>query len=380
MRTKQFDTIWKTFYAIKWSWGVDNQRRASKQRWYFRFMILNTIFCITNNVTSLAKFSGQDTVRATLVGFVSSAMGLLVLFKIIFVKTIKSYKDCLKWCEKWHAVPLEYVGIKERIEKCGSRARKLFKVVVVFGSSWSFLVLFIGTLILSFLKGTIAPFAPTLVIWTMEEGPTNQLINSLNQLFVGFDLVLVQFLFFAIVFITVEYILTTVDCIQIILRHIEAPISPAHFKRIIETVVNWHTDLIEQQGTLASITSMSILAYEIFSYALAFVIWTVFLFDNRQYFIAIVCLGMVVPFIILCWMNERILNAYANLKTELFNLDWNGLQKYQKQMILLVMVMVDRPILLRAGPFHLISFELLNYMLNRTYSFGLVLKNVIGTT
>lgn len=346
MTARQFIRIWKIFNTVQWCWGLRNMSRM--QRWYFRFVVLNMILLVINDFTSFFKFIEQDQVRGILIAFMGAGKSILFLIKIILVNQMTNFKSCLEWCEKWHLMKLS-MGLKRKFNNCGDKSENLFVAVVVLASAWTFSVAVVDIIVMSIMQGTVVPFAPTVMIWAHTDDWINQSINSVIQLVVSFDLILAEFMFFGIVFVTVEHVVAVIESIQTLF---ENSMNSLLFKKAILNVLHWHCDLIYQQKRLASITSIPILAFEIFSYAIGFLVWTVVLFDNGQYFIAVVGVGMVVPFIMLCWMNERILDTYQNLKISLYDMDWIRLNLRQKKMLLLVIIMVDRPTLLRAGPFH----------------------------
>lgn len=383
MNTVGFGKILKIFEWAKKCLGIadyDNDIwRTRIQRSYLIFLFLNGILCAINSFTSVFVFVGQNKVRAFMVGFQGFCVTILAFFKLIFIRSTKLYGNCLEWCSKWHnqEFDLENEKIKKILEDCSTRSTKLFQRVVVVLSSTVHIAIFFQITFLSVLNGRLISFQQTAVFWSFEGDTFSEIVNIINQTIVGCDNMLVDCLFFGVVFVMIDYFVAIIGTIQTIVRNIQCPVEREYFDKAIKLIVELHCDLIQQQKILVNASAVEILIFEMISFAMALWLWILFLFDNSQYFMIVAASGFIFPFAILCWMNEKLVDEYTSMKETLYEIDWYLLEPKQRRSLQLVMIMVDRPHLLTAGPFHLISFQELSNFMRRVYSSGLLIKKMI---
>lgn len=345
------------------------------QRFFFNVLWFNEAFYIVNGIVSGAKYFKEDTVHALFLVFVTIAALALIIFKFLLIRSIKLYEVCLENCEKWQK--LDHEVVRKNLVTCCGRSIKTIQRMVIYFPVAVLSVLLLGMIIISIVSGKPVPFDSFHVFWRTEQTLFSGSLNCLSQFMIRYDLFLMQCLQIGIVFVIIEYILAMIKSIEQIIKSLESSSTGSQFESSVKVVVELHCELIEQQRTLVKVTSMPILIFQVAAYGIALVDWIVFIFSREQLLSAMGASGIVFNFIIICWINERLRTAYDDLRSNLHNIDWTSLKPFQRKRLLLILMLLDRPILLRAGPFDLISFKGLNLFFNRVYSFGLCINSIV---
>lgn len=381
--SSNFKEIWKIFQFGKRVLGCTDGsltlKQKKRQQRYFVLQSLCAALVIINAETSVKNLVVADhKAQAILVGFTGFIYLFLTIFKFLLIKGMKSFEGCLKWCETLlENGRAKNDDIKAILTGCFSRSLKLFKVMVLafpvavgVGSS-------LGGVALSFLCGKVMPLAPMNVLWSATSKWYNMVLVNVTMIFSGTELCMVQCLALGIFFFNVEYILAALNSIKVILGSLKATMSQQGFKKSLKDAVDLHCLVIEQQSNLVNLSFWPILILELISYGMGLMFWTVMTFDRSQFAGAFSAFSASLPYIAIYWMNERFLSTYSDLRTALYESQWYEMKPKQRKMILYVMIMLDRPIQFRAGPFHSMTFEELAVFLNRIYSFGVVINKFV---
>lgn len=164
---------------------------------------------------------------------------------------------------------------------------------------------------------------------------------------------------------------------QIRLRALTSRTTSVEFHRAIKDLVGLHTEMIVYQNKLADLSVVPTLILEFISYGLLLIMWIIVFFLNDLAFLGLIASANLLPYFVLIWMNERLADAYDELRQVLYAIEWYNMSTNKQKALLQIIIIIDCPKLLSAGTFHLINYEGLADMLNRVYSYGLFINNLL---
>lgn len=130
-----------------------------------------------------------------------------------------------------------------------------------------------------------------------------------------------------------------------------------------------------RQEEFKDLTSAPVLMSMILGYAGAMMSLFIFSFNTNYAFVSLVALCFCSIYFVTCWLNERLLEKYDDLRDTLYDLEWYTMKPWQRRQVAILMIMADRPILLKAGSFHVVNYERWGAFLNDVYSYGVFLND-----
>lgn len=284
------------------------------------------------------------------------------------------YEVCLKWCSKCNLrkAQMENGKAKEILGRFWSRSRKFIKWIVL-PPAIIIEVLLISVVVVSFaLTGKPLLLLPITVFWSEEQTILNHIVNIISIQVGGLPLVLAESIFFGTLFVIVEYIITVIEVMEMDMMDMQIQ----EFEKKSPEIIELQCEVIEVQNILVNAVAFPILCIEMVAYALSLLI-LLSINDSSKFHFVISSVILLAPYIVLCWSNERLAGAYKNYGTFLYDFEWCNLKPKQRRTLLLIMIMADRPQLLHAGPFHLMSYEHLTEFMNRIYSYNLFLRDLV---
>lgn len=382
METQKYSKMIKLFDIVKIVEGFGDlieKRKIKAQMCYLAFLMLNAVICILNSATSFVEFISNDLVRAIMVGFIGFVSVSAIFFKYLVAKQRNSFQSLLEWCKKLHTEEflIENESIHDILDDCYVRALKVFTEVAIIFPIFINVGYLFDLLLLYFINGEWTPLIPSLLFWSREDTLLNRIVATVNQLLFISDVFLGACLIFGTMFAAVEYFLAIMSAMKLALDRLETPSSPQNYKNAIQLLANFHAELIEQQGIMSNLAMWPIFFFETNMYGIALVIWTISYFDRTQALIAGTNAGLVIPYIAISYLNEKLADGYDDLRAALYEFDWYNLKPRQRTMLLNIMVMVDRPILLKSGYFHFVNFDELRNFANRVYNYGLFINSMV---
>lgn len=382
MSDKSLIEIWKIFKCSTQILSIanydQNSRKMKIQFWYRQFLLLNLVFCFVNSVVSVQKFINVDFNRGILLIVEGSAQGLFIIFRqCIGINEKNEFEKVLKWIECWFMENQETdEKVKEIFETFCVKTTKLFKGSVVYLHMNFIVSLIFQSVLLSIINSKPVGLLPNEVFWSTqdEETFTEGLINSMSQFLTCLHLNLLALFFFGFNFLIIEWFLAILKVLENKLENLQ---NDLNFQKSLSEIINLHVNLSNQQKKFVEITSIPIFFYESFSSFSLLISGTILLFDKSQILVAFITGAVTVPFGLLAYWNEKLASGYEDLSRTIYDLNWYAWTPNQRKILLPVILAVNRPVLLRAGPFHRILFEQLKVIGNRVYSFLLVINKLL---
>lgn len=369
---KNLKNIWKIYGISKASIGMadfENPCLTRAQTVLRRFAYLGVIcynasfwvgFLAIDNLFLVI----QTGIFAITCPIASSAMLVPFRFK-------NKYHKCLNWCEDLHS----RLGHYECFEKCKETSTKIFlfsATAVPFGT----IVLFLAqSIIFSILRGSlVSPF------FTPSPFGTPGIVFACFFQYFGTSYIIVCLgIVYSFVFLLLQHFIAILEYMQVLLKQLGPTTPTPVFKKAIAEVVEMHCQVIDYQDVLAEIAFVPILILEIMNYGLFLLIWVTIFFINDLAVLAIAASGNVLPYFLLCWMSERLIDTYDEVKETLYDLEWYRMKPKHAKYLQQIMIAVNHPKLLRAGPFHIVNFAAMGDVLQRVYSYGLIVNNIAKT-
>lgn len=349
------------------------------EKWHFRFLCFNQfMFFLSAVMSSVGFFTHGNKIFAILAGFSIVISVALISYKFLVINVKTQFEGCLRWCDTWHSRNLYLSSIKEIFDVCGDKSIKIFDKSVIYMPALMLGVMFSETVVVSCVTGKFSQFAPFMTFSVEDNSMVYTFPAWVNQVVFAFDSFVVECLFFGIAIVTITHILAVLEGMEIILRELNTSICPKKFKALVGIVIDWHAEIIERQQILSKITAWPILIFEMFAYGSFLMTWTVCKFDPSQCILGLGCFVYAIANFILIFMSEKLAEAYENVKETLYGLEWYNMKPQQRKLFILTIKMLDRPILLRAGPLHPMTFEEMGVFLNRIYSCAIAVNRFIS--
>lgn len=370
-----FEQIWKIFKRGFLVLGYGDPISPRHQKWQqrqFKFVFANLfglILCFLWNLR--ANWIDHNLAEVFKFGFMSVSVTVLTLFNIFLVCSKKNFCALIRWCETLNK------DLQGCLDSAGKKSLTYFKAFAFYIPIADFIAVGIQFLMMTLWNGCLEPPVPVTVPILTNQGLLARIILLANQLVASMTLASGLGLIVGVTSIVIHHFIAVFGVLEKLIKKIVPHTSMKTFTSQIRSIVDLHCILIDKQNNLIDCIAGFMLTYELLCYSLLLSTWTCALFDIRFLFVCITASGTTVPFMFICWMNEQLVDAYENLRITLFDVPWYEMSPQQRKKLLLIMVMVDRPCLLTAGPLHVVSYESTTDMLNRIYSYGLIINNFI---
>lgn len=374
---KRLTQVWNQLSALKRLFGLEDfqtHREVRRQKWLTRFFVSN-IFLLNFLFFWNSLTSSEPIVLQIYRVILWTNVITVSLYYFLLKRNKKIYENCLEWCEKFHVEWRDHFLIRNRFEDCAVEATKIFRYC---GRDLPCVILGIGlieTTVHSAINGRFEVFFPVYLPFVSDQVLLNRVVSFVNQCFACAVLCAPMLASFGVIFVTVRYAMAAIDAMKILLK--TTKFYETDFQATIKAVVDLHCDVIKRLDLLINLSKIPILFFEIASYSLLLLIWVIVFFAPSLISMIFAASGEFVIYFLICWMNEQLADAFVDLKLFLYDLKWYDLTPRQRKLLLQIMVAADRPQILQAGPFHMISYESLCSMLNRAYSYGVVINNIV---
>lgn len=358
------DIIWKIFNYLYILFGIKQPENPKISRYYHhyqRFVILsNTLFsvmCIKTLITS------QDTLVLFEVGIQTFNFTMILSMFGNFYKNSSLYWECIEICEDLHDLYVELHPFVEEIWRiCKEETTKKFTDV----SRKYIETIIIVSVILEPILQSLFNQELTLT-YRMSLCSTDNvaiyLFHWFIQSFCSFYVSIGNSIIFGTIYIAMKYFEATINVMKIALQTEQ-----------LRSFVEIHVKLIEHQNLLSHIIEKSILLLETLAYGSFMFTWIVVFFKQEMIPIALgilFCVNM--PYFFVISMNEMLSDALDELRIAIYAVDWYAMDSSQRKVVLMLQSNWNKK-LLRAGDFHVVSYEYLATFFNRVYSYGLYLN------
>lgn len=369
MAERQLAAIWKIIRYVKVIFNLtplQNRRLETFHKWISRFLICSvpaTLAFMLNATAQSENIPDKIMIGMTfLVGSLATPLSLeLVWYK-------EDYEACLRWCEKIQA---KYSNF-ECFKKCKKISILVCKAFICIVPAGNFLAVVASNILFSCLIGKFN--MPPLTAPALDYKPALPLA-TLIQASASFTWSVSVGLTFGLILAFFLHFIATLKCMQLTVRNLVPEMSRVTFYAVIKDVVDLHCELIENHNKMARLAYFPFLRWELICYGLFLLVWLAAFFIHEFAPFALIASGFTVIYVLLCWMNESLNDAYEDLGDELYDLKWYKMEVAQRKTLLQIMVMVNKAKLFRVGPFHVLSFEDFGNMLNRVYSYGVFLNH-----
>lgn len=310
-------------------------------------------------------------------GFDESVFVMISVFWFCLIRNCNQYDTFLEWSESLHTkLDAKSSSIKTLMATCAEKSGKFSTGILKLLPASVLLAGSLNFIFLSWNSGRMVPTLPAYVPF-FTQNSLNGLLSYLNQEVTAISLLTAFAIAFNAILVTVNYSIALMQVMAMMLRA-AGPDDGKKFKKTLKKIVDIHCEVIEQLDTLNELVKLPLLGFVGTTYSLLLISWIIVFFEPQLVFLCIICTGVSTLFVSICWINEKLIEASDELRFALYDLEWYTMSTNQRRSLLSVMIMADRPKLLSAGPFDLISYEGLADMLNRVYSYGMIINNLVG--
>lgn len=176
---------------------------------------------------------------------------------------------------------------------------------------------------------------------------------------------------FGILFVTIKHSIALINAMK-------ALVHRQSFQSSFKVLTFFHCDIIERIKMLNNLMNSMVLVFEIATYSTILFAWIIIFFQRDMIPVALSGAGIASLYFLLCWMDEALMTAFEEISFYLYGLEWYMWSPKQRRTLLQVKILMDRPKILKAGPFHAINYTNLGTMVHRVYSYGIVINKIIG--
>lgn len=362
--------IWHDFRIVKLFFGIQKFESESKRLIHTFMMFSYILISILNQALYVYTFINSTSASEKIQCSTFLSMFVLQYFLApVIITKIDTYERILNYCE---GLNFKY---PEFFKNCKNLSEKIFRGFVFGLAVIVFVALSIQTVIISILKNELR--SPLFVQtpydhkWTMPFIIFIQITNA----FVS-DIVIGTVI--SVILIMMNHFLRLFDIMKVSIK--ELALETTENKRFdgIKKLVNLHSDLITAQKLLIDFSFFPTIIVEFMTYCLFFVIWFCIFFFPETAFNATAASGMLSIHIGFCYFNEKLADAYDDLKNEMFGLEWYEMSPKERKSLNQIMMALNQPRLLRTGPFHILNFKELSVMLKRVYQCGVVINKFMS--
>lgn len=363
---------WKTFSIIEICFNLKQHKNPKHQRAqkYFSLMLLAGL--VYSDLSFLYSIFASAQVSTKIQsGLVFGALFLASVLVVVYKICRLQYENCIRWCEGLQ----EVYGKIQVFQTCKDTSNKIIKIFCFFGPIGSVIFLMIQAVIHSSITGKLQlPVPMTLP----TDGIILWIVTSIYQCLSTAFFALILGIIYSLTFIMLEHSTAILQYMQIRVGTLTPTCSKQRFYETVKETVDIHCEMMEYHDILAQLTLVPCLIFEFLTYMLFLLVWIVVFHMHEAALMSMTAAGNLVPYIMLCVMAENHADAYDDLRYTLYDLEWYSMSPKQRKCLFQIMVMADRPKLLRIGPFHVVSFEAFADMLDRVYSYGLVINNLVA--
>lgn len=366
----EWKSILRIFHLSRVVLGINGPQKWQRRLLYFTFCDI-VLYGVCFLWTSLVDADGF--LQRIQYAIMSGVIVAVLMFYLSLIKFSYKYMEHVEWCEKLHvrfSQHLEFVVAARQSERH-------FRMIVMYIPVFGVLLMFFQSLALSVLTRSLRAAIPAHTPFAADKtSSVHQVVMCIVELFGALPVTLLIGMPIGVIVVTIFHFIAVLQFIQKLLAgFFNQTSSRAEFIAKIRCVVDLHCELIAHQQLLTDFMSAIILIFEIMCYCLLLFGWILFFFAPSQMFIAVVASGNVVPYILVCWINEKLQSAHDDLRRVLYDVSWYTMSTWERKNLLQLFMMMSQPRFLTAGPFHVVSFENLLIMMGRIYRCGVLINN-----
>lgn len=371
--TRHLDFVSRVFSTISIALGARNSTIWDKiLRIYiivndllYLFMLVWTFVHLDADSNIVEKFEMGASIGSD---FIAPA------FYLTIMRYSAEYESLIEWCESLHHRSYLDAGC---FAKAAQKSTKFFKILSFYTPIGVFVVLFGSLIVSSIIEGQIVPAAPMILPFLSHASTLHQTLVTVIQLGMIFPVVTGFHVSFGISTVVIFYFLAAFDALKQLLNKLNVEDSGATFKQKLKQIVCFHNELLEQQENLFDLISYLVMLIDGMSFFLLLYVWVIVFYMPSEALVAFDTTTTIVIYLLMCWLNDKLDDASSDLKTALYDIKWYEMSVAHQKDLLQIMVQVEQPKLLTAGPFDVISFEKYKNMLNQVYSYGLIINDFI---
>lgn len=366
---QELSHIWKAVRFVKLSFGLEtfqSPKKAKVQKYVCKFLRATTVLLVLT--TYCGYFTCHEPHEKIQVKIEIIGSSLTYFCMPIFIKKRELVDIGLLWCEN---LQRKY-GRFQFFKTCKKDSTKVFQMFVYGIPLGSVFLLLSQSLYSYYCKIFLAPLG------TVAPNAWSFVFISSTQ-YIGIYLLSLTFsISFSFIFTMQSHFSATFSYIKNVLAQLKPKMTDKQVRDIIKEAVDLHCEIIEYQILLEEFHYFIILIIEWVIYLLILLTWIVVFHMPTLIIFASGTLGYLLVYFIICWTNEKLDDAYDDVRDALYDLEWYEMPPKQRNMIQLVMVAYNRRRFVRAGPLHILNFEGFADMLNRIYSYGLIINDLVG--
>lgn len=315
----------------------------------------------------------EDLTLRVQLGFNMVFYMILTLVLSILVRQGKPYDSCLDWCDRLYEKALNWDQLKPVFEKCAEESYQIvariqtgFKGILTFA--------FMQFLVLSIYHRRFEPFFRVTLPSMSEDNLVSGFICATWLMCAACTICSLIFLSFAAISSIIRHFIAVLESMKVLLATAEAK----NFDRTVRVVVQMHCDLLERRNDLIVLTRPMILCFEFAVYAILLFTWMVVFFEPSLLMVALAASGLFILYFQITWINEGLVDSFRDFSFFLYDMEWYTLKPKQRLALMQIMMIMNKPRILMAGPFHAVDFDNFKIMVQRVYSYGIVINKIIG--
>lgn len=373
--TNEWKDIWKVFHIACFIVGIadsgDHFPWRKLQQRYLVCSICSGLFYFSCLFWSfLTNDATLQPIKSIEYGVLSLVMVTTLIYYFSLIVCVSGYQKLFKWCEK-----LNLRLKNDNFNGAAQKSRTVFSIVAVGSSAATVTFFLIHVTTLSVIKGSLQPAIFAVIPFVTTGSLIHGVLLVITELFTVLTFPTIFGFTVGVIVVTKYHYIAVLQSIESLLADLYTH-NHQEFTIKITEIVQLYCDLIVQQNFLVNLISPVLLVFEIMCYSLLLLSWIMIFFSSEHLIIAVMSFGNTLPYVFIGVVNETFESAYSRLRVKLYDINWYEMNPCQRKTLLQVMVMISKPKLLTAGPFHVISFGNLQVMFGRIYKFGLVINNV----
>lgn len=338
------------------------------------FIILNTFVYFVSVVWT---FTQLDTETNIILKFqygmgLGPDLGLCVSF-FYMMKFSSEFKALLVWCDSLHG---QYGD--SSFGNAAYQSIKLFKAISFYCPTIICATTIFQVIVVSTVEGRLVPPVPLHLPFLLPTSVWSQMLVFCGQIVFFITVVYIFPLLLGTVTVVIFHFMKAYETMEVLLASISINDSRSAVNAKLKQFLRLHYDVLNQQELLLDLMFYMILLLDGITFSLLLYVWITIFFNPSQALMALNSIIFALFYYLMTWLNEKLADAHENLRTTLYNISWYELSNDFKMAQLHIMRIVDRPKLLTAGPFGVISYEKLSNMLKQVYSYGIVINGFLN--
>lgn len=366
------EQVRKNFESACFVLGLADYSSTPKfQKVYARFLYINVI---AFNVMCISSFFTADTlfIKLQLLVFAVAVFGSAQFF-FAFYHQNQGFKSSLVWCEQLQAKPYASKAVTQSFTDAAARASKIFglirKVLLTV-----YILAYIQA-IPGLIEGKVELPYPLYMPFFPKEKLYSRLLAALEYYLSGCTVIHSMIAVYGVLLAVIIHIMALMRSIEILTT--ETRIIDIEFLETVKVVIDMHVDLVERLNILIELTRPAILAFEFCVYGVLLFNWVALFHYPSILFLGAALYGLFMCYLLVCWINESLISEFEKFTQSIYDMEWYAAEPNRRRSLLLLLMVSQRPKLLMAGPFHVVSYQNLGAILQRVYSFGIMINNVI---